>query len=73
MLEYANTSKRGVSFLLGDRKMAAPKRKRITLACTECQERTYATSKNTTNNPERIEIKKFCKRCGKRTVHKETK
>lgn len=53
--------------------MAAPKRKRITLACTECQERNYSTSKNTTNNAERIEITKFCKKCGKRTVHKETK
>ncbi|MBQ3158297.1 MAG: 50S ribosomal protein L33 [Clostridia bacterium] len=53
--------------------MAAPKRKRITLACTECQERNYSTSKNTTNNAERIEIVKFCKKCGKRTTHKETK
>ncbi len=53
--------------------MAAPKRKHIILACTECQERNYATSKNSTSNPERIEIKKFCARCGKRTVHKETK
>ena len=53
--------------------MAAPKRKKIMLACTECQERNYATSKNTSNNAERIEIKKFCSKCGKRTVHKETK
>ena len=64
---------RGVSFLLGERKMALPKRKNIILACTECQERNYASSKNTAANPERIEITKFCKRCGKRTVHKETK
>ncbi len=53
--------------------MAAPKRKNITLACTECQERNYATSKNSSNNSERIEITKFCPKCGKRTVHKETK
>lgn len=53
--------------------MALPKRKNIILACTECQERNYATSKNTTANPERIEIVKFCSRCGKRTTHKETK
>ncbi len=53
--------------------MALPKRKNIILACTECQERNYATSKNTSANPERIEITKFCSRCGKRTVHKETK
>ena len=53
--------------------MATPKRKNIILACTECQERNYATRKNTSANPERVEIKKFCSRCGKRTVHKETK
>lgn len=53
--------------------MAAPKRKHITLACTVCGDRNYATSKNSTANPERIEIKKFCRKCGKTTVHKETK
>ncbi len=53
--------------------MAAPKRKIITLECTVCGERNYSTEKNTTANPERIEVKKFCPKCGKRTVHKETK
>ncbi len=53
--------------------MAAPKRKYVTFACTECQERNYSSSKNSASNPERIEIKKFCPKCGKRTVHKETK
>lgn len=46
---------------------------RITLACTECKERNYATTKNKRNNPERIELNKFCPRCGKKTLHKETK
>ena len=53
--------------------MAAPKRKFITLACTECQERNYATSKNSAAQAERIEIVKYCSRCDKRTKHKETK
>lgn len=53
--------------------MAAPKRKHITLACTECGERNYSSSKNSTSDPERKEIKKFCPKCGKHTVHKETK
>lgn len=53
--------------------MANPSRTHITLACTECQERNYATSKNKKTNPDRIEIKKFCPRCNKTTVHKETK
>ncbi len=53
--------------------MAAPKRKIITLECTECKNRNYSTEKNTTSNPERIETKKYCKKCNKRTTHKETK
>ena len=30
----------------------------ITLACTECQERNYTTSKNRRNDPGRLELKK---------------
>lgn len=45
----------------------------ITLACTVCAERNYATTKNKANNPERIELNKFCPKCNKRTKHKETK
>jgi large subunit ribosomal protein L33 len=29
--------------------------------------------KNKKNNPDRIELKKYCKFCQKHTVHKETK
>lgn len=46
---------------------------RITLACTECKERNYATTKNKRNNPERIELRKFCPCCKTTTLHKETK
>ncbi len=53
--------------------MANPSRTKITVACTECKERNYATTKNKKTNPERIEINKFCSRCGKHTLHKETK
>ena len=45
----------------------------ITLACTECKERNYSTSKNKRSQPDRIEISKYCPRCNKHTVHKETK
>lgn len=48
-------------------------RENITIACTECKQRNYETSKNKRNNPDRIEITKYCKFCGKHTVHKETK
>jgi len=45
----------------------------ITLACTECKERNYTTEKNRKNDSGRIELQKFCPRCGKHTAHKETK
>ncbi|KAA8831138.1 50S ribosomal protein L33 [Bifidobacterium tissieri] len=45
----------------------------ITLACTECKERNYITTKNRRNTPDRLELQKFCPRCGKKTVHRETR
>ena len=48
-------------------------RVRITLACTECKQRNYNTTKNKKNDPDRIEMMKYCKFCKKETLHKETK
>ena len=48
-------------------------RTRITLACTECKQRNYCTKKNKKNDPDRLEMNKFCKFCKKHTLHKETK
>lgn len=48
-------------------------RQGITLACTDCKQRNYTTNKNKKNNPDRIELKKFCKFCKAQTLHKETK
>jgi len=45
----------------------------ITLACDDCKERNYTTEKNRRNDPGRIEIKKYCSRCKKHTLHRETK
>ena len=45
----------------------------ITLACTVCKERNYITTKNRRNTPDRLELKKFCQRCGKETLHRETR
>ncbi len=45
----------------------------ITLACTECKERNYTTEKNRRNDPGRMELQKFCRRCRKHTLHRETK
>ena len=45
----------------------------VTMACTDCQERNYETTKSKRNTPDRIELKKFCPRCGKQTLHRETR
>ncbi|MUP48083.1 MULTISPECIES: 50S ribosomal protein L33 [Megasphaera] len=45
----------------------------ITLACTECKQRNYQTNKNKKNNPDRLELRKYCPFCKKETLHKETK
>ena len=34
---------------------------------------TYVTKKNRRNNPDRIELKKFCPRDRRHTVHRETR
>ncbi len=48
-------------------------RVKVKLACTECKQRNYDTIKNKKNDPDRIELKKYCRFCKKATVHKETK
>ncbi len=48
-------------------------RTRITLACTECKQRNYNTTKEKKNHPDRMETSKYCRFCGKHTLHKETK
>ena len=45
----------------------------IYLACTECKERNYTSEKNRRNDPNRLEMQKFCNRCRKHTLHRETK
>ncbi len=45
----------------------------ITFACTECKERNYTSQKNRRNDPNRLEINKYCPRCRKHTLHKEQK
>ena len=48
-------------------------RVKITLACQECKQRNYNTMKNKKNDPDRLEMNKYCKFCRKHTTHKETK
>jgi large subunit ribosomal protein L33 len=48
-------------------------RPKITLACEVCKHRNYITKKNRRNDPDRLEIKKFCPNCGKHQNHKESR
>ena len=45
----------------------------ITLACGDCKERNYATTKNKRKTTDKLELKKYCKSCRKHTAHKEVK
>jgi large subunit ribosomal protein L33 len=45
----------------------------VTLACTECKQRNYTTTKNKKNTPDKLEFKKYCRFCQKHTPHRETK
>jgi large subunit ribosomal protein L33 len=45
----------------------------VTLACTECKRRNYTTTKNKKNDPDRLEMTKYCKWCRKHTSHRETR
>lgn len=48
-------------------------RDNIVLQCGDCKSRNYVTTKNKKTTPDRLEFKKFCRRCRKHTDHKETK
>ena len=59
--------------------MAKDTRSYIALACTECKKKTnksiinHYVSKNKNNNPDPLELNKFCPVCNKNTLHRETK
>jgi large subunit ribosomal protein L33 len=45
----------------------------ITLECSECGERNYTSEKNRRNDPQRLELNKYCPRCRQHRLHRETK
>ncbi|MDU4695818.1 MAG: 50S ribosomal protein L33 [Paenibacillus sp.] len=45
----------------------------VTLACTECVDRNYTTTKNKKTHPERLELRKYSPRLRKYTIHRETR
>jgi large subunit ribosomal protein L33 len=51
----------------------AAKLNQIKLECVECHTINYFTRKNKKLIKDRIQLKKYCSRCGKHLEHKETK
>ncbi len=45
----------------------------LRLKCQTCKRPNYFTSKNKKKVERKLEFKKFCSHCKKRTTHKETK
>jgi len=45
----------------------------VILACEECKNRNYTTTKNKRKHPNRVEFKKFCSTCRKHVIHKQTR
>nr|MCR5422734.1 50S ribosomal protein L33 [Bacilli bacterium] len=41
------------------------------MKCSECGNENYLTEKEKKNNPDRLELKKYCPKCRKMTIHKE--
>ena len=41
------------------------------LRCSVCKNENYLTEKNKKNDPDRIEVMKYCPKCKKQTLHQE--
>ena len=77
---FSEIGKRGLFFMLKSLNLCARSNKgggnmrtRITLACTQCKQRNYNTTKDKKAHPDRMETKKYCRFCKTHTIHKETK
>ncbi len=45
----------------------------IDLACSECRSRNYTSTKNKRNDPDRLELRKYCPRCRGHRLHREAR
>ena len=48
-------------------------REDITFKCSVCGEENYIGTRNKRNHPEKMVIKKYCRKCRQMTEHKEKK
>ncbi len=49
------------------------KKNKVILTCSVCLSRNYSTTRNKNQSNQRLELMKYCKKCGCHTLHKETK
>jgi large subunit ribosomal protein L33 len=49
----------------------AENRTEVTLVCSVCGCENYITTKNKKNDPDRLQMEKYCPKCRKKTLHKE--
>ncbi len=45
----------------------------VSMSCSECGSRNYKTTRVQRGGEKPLELKKFCKTCGKHTLHRESK
>ncbi|MFV0394637.1 MAG: 50S ribosomal protein L33 [Coprobacillaceae bacterium] len=45
----------------------------IIMVCTDCKMENYISKKDKRKHPDRLELKKYCPKCNKATVHREKK
>lgn len=48
-------------------------REKVLLICSECLSRNYTTTVNRATQKDRLELKKYCAKCNKMTLHKQSK
>jgi len=46
---------------------------KIILQCKDCKSHNYLTAKNRQNVPDRLVLKKFCRKCNAHTEHSEAR
>jgi len=47
-------------------------REYVGMICSICKSQNYITERNKINIEKKLELKKYCKKCRKMTLHKET-
>lgn len=45
----------------------------VRLQCQECKSKNYTTTKSNNISKNKLELKKYCPKCKKHTIHKESK